>query len=224
MRERLRGKAAYLIIALVAIVLVVVWYFLLFSPVRERIAGLEEENLRAQASLAQAKSQVARLESYKRTAPQSRAEIVRLSKMLPESEGIPSLILELSQTAKAAGIDLMSITRGEIQSGTPFGIQTITLQVSGRYFDIEDFLYRLENYVIFRNQSLRVTGRLLQVTNLSLAGGGSEAGATGGSVAPLTVSIDLNAYLWGGSSATAGASSSPTPAASGSSESLEMQQ
>ena len=108
------------------------------------------------------------LESYKKTAPQSRAEIVRLGKMLPESEGIPGLIIELTKTAEASGVAVTSITRGTTTAGSPFGIQTLTLQVSGRYFDVEDFLYRLEEYVAFRNASFRVTGRLLQVTQLSL--------------------------------------------------------
>ena len=72
----------------------------------------------------------------------------------------------------------------------------MTLQVGGRYFDVEDFLYRLEEYVAFRNASFRVTGRLLQVTQLSLDGR-PPAPATSGSP-PLAVTIGLNAYLWGG--------------------------
>ena len=50
-------------------------------------------------------------------------------------------------------------------TGTPFGLQSVSLQVTGRFFDVEDFLYRLESYVAFRNASFRVTGRLLQVTS-----------------------------------------------------------
>ena len=59
---------------------------------------------------------------------------------------------------------------------------------------MEDFLYRLEEYVAFRNASFRVTGRLLQVTQLSLT---ASTTTTGGSP-PLAVTIGLNAYLWGG--------------------------
>ena len=114
--------------------------------------------------------------------------------MLPESEGIPGLIIELSKTADASGVAVTSIARGTTTPGSPFGIQTLTLQVSGRYFDVEDFLYRLEEYVAFRNASFRVTGRLLQVTQLTIQ---ASPIATGGSP-PLAVTIGLNAYLWGG--------------------------
>jgi len=193
MRARGRGKEVYIITAVVAVVLIVAWYFLLLSPTRTKLSDLDSQVQAQQAALATAKQEVARLESYKKTAPQSRAEIVRLGKMLPESEGIPSLIIELTRTADASGIALNSIARGATQPGTPFGLQSVTLQVTGRFFDIEDFLYRLESYVAFRNASFRVTGRLLEVRTLSLAGG---AATTTGSTAPLTVTVELNAYLW----------------------------
>jgi type IV pilus assembly protein PilO len=198
-----KGREIYIITAVVAIVLIVAWYFLLLSPSRAKLSDLDSQVQAQQAALTTAQQDVARLESYKKTAPQARAEIVRLGKMLPESEGIPSLIIELTRTADASGVDLNSITRGGTQPGTPFGLQTVTLQVTGRFFDVEDFLYRLESYVAFRNAGFRVTGRLLEVTTVSLSGG--TTAAVDGSTAPLTVSVGLTAYLWAGpGSAAAG--------------------
>lgn len=191
---RARGREVYIIAAVVAVVLIVAWYFLLLSPTRSKISDLNTQITAAQTSLESAKANVARLETYKKTAPQSRAEIVRLGKMLPESEGMPSLILELTKTAKDSGVDLTTITNGTTQTGSPFGIQTATLSVSGRFFDIEDFLYRMESYVAFRNAQFRAEGRLLEVTTLTMTGG---TATTSGTTAPLTVSITLSAYLWG---------------------------
>jgi type IV pilus assembly protein PilO len=188
-----KGREIYIITAVVAIVLIVAWYFLLLSPTRTTLSDLDGQVVAQQAALVTAQQEVARLESYKKTAPQSRAEIVRLGKMLPESEGIPSLIIELTRTADASGVALNSITRGATQPGTPFGLQSVSLQVVGRFFDIEDFLYRLESYVAFRNASFRVTGRLLEVRSLTMTGG---AATTSGTAPPLTVSIELDAYLW----------------------------
>lgn len=189
-----RGREVYIITAVVGVVLIVAWYFLLLSPTQRTLSDLDERIQSAQSALEVAKQEVVKLESYKKTAPQSRAEVVRLGKMLPESEGIPGLIIELTKTAEASGVTLAGITRGTTSSGNPFGIQSLTLQVSGRYFDVEDFLYRLEEYVAFRNASFRVTGRLLQVTQLTLQ---SSQTTTGGSP-PLTVTVNLNGYLWGG--------------------------
>jgi type IV pilus assembly protein PilO len=197
-----KGREIYIITAVVAVVLIVAWYFLLLSPTRTKLSDLDSQVQAQQAALATAKQEVARLESYKKTAPQSRAEIVRLGKMLPESEGIPSLIIELTRTADASGVDLNSIARGATQPGTPFGLQSVSLQVTGRFFDIEDFLYRLESYVAFRNESFRVTGRLLEVKTLTIAGAATTTAST--SSPPLTVTVELNAYLWGAPAAAAG--------------------
>jgi type IV pilus assembly protein PilO len=201
-----RGREVYIITAVVAVVLIVAWYFLLLSPTRTKLSDLDGEIQSAQTALTTSQQEVVRLESYKKTAPQSRAEIVRLSKMLPMSEGIPSMIIELTKTTDVSGVDLTTISRGTTAPGTPFGVQTVNLSMTGRFFDLEDFLYRLESYVAFRNASFRVTGRLLQVTVLNLTGGTlTESGAP----APLSVVVTLNAYLWGGvapaaSTATAG--------------------
>jgi Tfp pilus assembly protein PilO len=201
---RARGREIYIITAVVAVVLIVAWYFLLFSPTQRKLSDLDQQVQSAQSALDVANQEVVKLESYKKTAPQSKAEVVRLGKMLPESEGIPGLIIELTKTADASGVSVTSIARGTTTSGSPFGIQTLSLQVSGRYFDLEDFLYRLEEYVAFRNASFRVTGRLLQVTTLNLT---ASTGTTSSGSPELAVSVGLNAYLWGGvapASATAG--------------------
>jgi type IV pilus assembly protein PilO len=199
---RSRGREIYIITAVVAVVLVVAWYFLLFSPKQRELGDLDQQVQSAQSELTAAQAEVAQLESYKKTAPQSRAEIVRLGKMLPAAEGMPGLIIELTKTAEASGVDVTSIARGAITPGNPFGIQQVTLQVSGRYFDVEDFLYRLEEFVAFRNASFRVTGRLLQVINLQMT---PATTAAAGSSPQLTVSVGLNAYLWGGATPPASA-------------------
>ena len=145
-----------------------------------------------------AQQEVVRLESYKKTAPQSRAEIVRLGKMLPDERGHPVAHHRAhARPPTPPGVVLTSITRGTTTPGTPVRHPGVTLQVSGRFFDVEDFLYRLENYVAFRNASFRVTGRLLQVASAHPAGGDRPPTSTGGSP-PLAVTIVLNAYLWGG--------------------------
>jgi Tfp pilus assembly protein PilO len=202
---RARGKEIYIIAGVIAVVLIVAWYFLLFSPTRQKLSDLDDQIAADKTALVTAQQELARLQSYQKTAPQAEVDIVRLSKMLPEDEGIPSMIVELTKTATASGVTLSSITRGTTTTGTPFGIQTVTLAVSGRFFDVEDFLYRLESYVRFQNTTFSVTGRLIQVANVTLTGGTATTTTTGTTtgVPPLTVSVTLNAYLWGGSAAAA---------------------
>jgi Tfp pilus assembly protein PilO len=201
---RARGREVYIITAVVAVVLIVGWYFLLFSPTQSKLSDLDGQITSAQSALDMANQEVVKLESYKKTAPQSRAEIVRLGKMLPESEGIPGLIIELTKTAQASGVSISGITPAAATPGSPFGVQSLQLQVSGRYFDVEDLFYRLEEYVAFRNASFRVTGRLLQVTQLQMQAV-KDSESTNTTASPeLQVTIGINAYLWGGAAASAG--------------------
>ncbi len=116
---RARGKEIYIITAVVAVVLIVAWYFLLFNPTRQELSDLDQQVESAQSALNVAEQEVVRLESYKKTAPQSRAEIVRLGKMLPVSEAVPGLIIELTKTAEASGVSVTGITRGTTTTGSP---------------------------------------------------------------------------------------------------------
>lgn len=181
----------YIIAAVVAVVVIAGWYFVLLSPVRDKVAKLDNQALSEQLQKESADQTLARLKQYEKTAPQSRADLVRLSKMLPQNVGIPSLIVELTATTKASGMDFVSITPSDPAVSTPFSVQPLSLVVSGRYFDLEDFLYRLENYVEYRNESFLVTGRLLQVAGLQIAEG------TEG-LPQISVTITVDAYLWSG--------------------------
>jgi Tfp pilus assembly protein PilO len=202
-----RGREVYIIAGVIGVVIIVAWYFLLFSPQRDDLKSLDDQISANESALSQAQQELARLQSYQKTAPQAEVDIVRVSKMMPEDEAIPSMIVELTKTAEASGVSMDSISRGAATSGTPFGIQTVTLQMGGRFFDIEDFMYRLEDYVRFQNKSFSVTGRLIQVTNVTLTGA-ATATTTSGSP-ELTVAVTLNAYLWGGTSTTAGTGGTP---------------
>lgn len=195
----IRGKEIYIIAVVIAVVLVVAWYFLLLSPTRSDISELEAQISTQEMTLSTTQSEVARLEQFEKTAPQSRADIVRLSKMLPESEVVPSLMIDLDKTADTSGVDLLNLTKGTTVKGTPYGVQPLTVQVEGRFFDVEDFLYRLESYVAFRNSQFRATGRLIDIVTMDISPEYTDVPA--GTSPPLTVDVTLNAYLWGGEAA-----------------------
>ena len=205
---RARGREIYIITAVVAVVLIVAWYFLLFSPTQRKLSDLDQQVQSAQSALNVAKQEVVKLESYKKTAPQSRAEIVRLGKMLPESEGIPGLIIELTKTAEASGVSVTSITRG-----------TTTRRQSVRHPDGHAAGHR----ALLRRRGLPVPARGVRrlpqrelpghrpaaAGDAAHAAGRDRPRRTSGSP-PLAVTIGLNAYLWGGA-----AQAAPAAAAAG---------
>ena len=115
------------------------------------------------------------------------------------------MIVELTKTATLVRRDALEHHPGHDQRRDAVRHPDRHPAVSGRFFDVEDFLYRLESYVRFQNTTFSVTGRLIQVTNVSLTGGATTTTTTTTGTAPLTVAVTLNAYLWGGAVAHDGA-------------------
>jgi Tfp pilus assembly protein PilO len=192
-------------------VVVVAWFFLLYNPLRKDIGTLDAQIAEAAQQITTAQADLARLQGYEKTAPQTQADLLRLNKMLPSQAGIPSIIIEIQRTAEESGLDFASIEPGVVAPGQPFSLQTINLSFTGQYFDLEDFLFRLESYVEYRNNAFLVTGRLLQVASMSIARGADDA--AGGA---LQITMTINCYLWSvqGASTANTTPPAPTPSAS----------
>jgi hypothetical protein len=165
---RLRGRDLYIIVGVVAVVVAVMWYFFLFSPERKKVSDLGAQYAQQEQTLSQTRQTIRTFQMYKKTAPQAEADLIRLHKIMTAEGAIPSFIVGLTQTAKASGLEVVSIAPQTLAGGVPFTVQPMALDFDGRYFDVEDFLYRLENYVEYRNQQFLVTGRMFAVVGISL--------------------------------------------------------
>lgn len=197
---KLRGKEVYIIAGVAAVVVIVAWYLFFLNPVESRLNTANTQIASAQTSLSEKSAQVAQLQALEQTAPQAKVDLIELGKMLPSQGDVPSLIIELTQTAELSGLQFGGITPALPQKGTPFGIQSINLTLTGSFFNFEDFLYRLEQYVQFNNGDIVATGRLLEPVSIQLSGSGSGSGSSSGTTSSignsLTISLTLNAYLW----------------------------
>jgi Pilus assembly protein, PilO len=207
----LRGKEVYVITGVIVVVVAVAWFFLLFKPLLSNVSAADAQLAQITTELSNAKNvELPRLQSYQKTAPQTQSDLLRLNKMLPGEQGIPSVIVEITQTAQQSGLDFVSIQPSGVAVGSPFGLETISLSFTGRYYDLEDFLFRLESYVEYRNNAFLVTGRLLQVSSVQLAAGPAPGFPN------LAITISINAFLWATPQSYSGGSALPqiTPTAS----------
>ena len=170
---KLRGRELYIIVGVVAVVIGVMWYFFLYSPQQKKIAALNTQYLAQQSTLSQTNMQIAQLTLLQKTAPQAEADLIQLHQVM------------------------ISVTPGQTAPGVPFSVEPIQLEFDGGYFDVEDFLYRLENYVDYRNGQFLVTGRMFSVVNLALTKSASS------NYPDLDVKVTINGYRWSPAGASA---------------------
>jgi hypothetical protein len=119
------------------------------------------------------------------------ADVYKLAKAMPSAVDMPDILLELSQVADDAGVDLQNISPNPPASDGTIGLG---MSVSGDFFTVTDLLYRLRNLVSVRNGALEATGRLFSVDTISFSpSGGGKIDAT----------IALHTYTYNGSAAAA---------------------
>jgi hypothetical protein len=135
------------------------------------------------------------------------ADELRLAKAYPYSEDIPVLTLQLEELAKQTHVELGEATPTDGTdyagvTGTPF-----TINVAGKFFDVQDFLYRLHNRVqVDGNGKLRVKGRLVAVTKADLQpGGGDSTDAASGTTADSKVTASITVVAFSRTASAAGA-------------------
>ena len=193
---KLRGRELYIIVGVVAVVVGVLWYFFLFSPEQKKLADLSTQYDAQVTTLNQTQAQIHQLELLKKTAPQAEADLIKLHQVMPAEAAIPSFIVGLTKTAQSSGLELIAVSPQPTAPGVPFSLQPIQLEFDGRYFDVEDFLYRLENYVDLRNGQFLVSGRMFSVVSLTLGK------STKNDYPDLDVKMTVNGYQWTPSGAT----------------------
>lgn len=133
---------------LLLLLLAVGYYFLLFSPLRERFVAASEERTQKEQQLAQLEQQVAELENVRRNAPEIERQILEYSKRIPEEDEIPALIVQVEQAANEANVTQFSIAPGgpePPQNGGSYSRIPITMTFLGTYEDMQAFLARVRN-------------------------------------------------------------------------------
>jgi Tfp pilus assembly protein PilO len=177
-------------IALVVVGLLVVTlagYFVLISPQRSKSADLahEAEAIEAQIeALRIANAQVRNVE------PIRVAELFRVSKAMPATDDMPSVLLELNRIARETGIRFESITPQDPADAGGYQRRPIDLVFDGNFYELSDFLYRLRSLVRVRGGQLEATGRLFSVNSLNFTESERQ-------FPRIKATLNLSAYVYG---------------------------
>lgn len=158
------SRQTLLLGALGAILVTAVWWLFLYSPAREELSVVEGEIAAAEAEGANLRGRLARLEAVRSAAPETEAAIAALRAVVPAEPGLPSAQRQLQAAAEDSGVEIISlVTSRPVVVDEPVQLYSISTSMSltGSYFQIVDFLRRLEDPTI--------TARGFTFTSLSLA-------------------------------------------------------
>ena len=145
---------------LVALVIALAFYFLLYKPANEEQARIEAETATLEQQQARLETQIAQLRDIEARQVEINAAKARLEEYIPEGPALPSAIRQFQRAADAAGADIASVTFGTpavpdpatsgvapADTGDPTTTLAnipITMVINGGYFRVVDFFRRLE--------------------------------------------------------------------------------
>lgn len=175
-------KRDRLLLAIIGVLAVVggVWWFVVkpahadASAARAQLAALEEQS-------SASRDMIARLSRPRASLGAQTREGFRLTKAIPVHDDVPGAIVQMQRIADRSSVRLAGIRTHASTDYGPFRSTELEVVVTGRFFDVDDFMFRLHRLVRVDDADRpRVTGRLmaLQAFELELADADPGAGST----------------------------------------------
>jgi Tfp pilus assembly protein PilO len=158
---------------LVALLLGVAFYFALYQPRNDDLDEVREETAQLESQRSSLQNELRRLEDIAAREMEFRASLARLEEYIPSGIAQSSLIRQLQLAADQSGVVITLVSFAEPQAvpeSSPTGVpQTVlgsiaaSVTVDGGYFQIVDFMRRIEvdvNRAILVEQVSVVEGQL----------------------------------------------------------------
>ena len=108
-----------ILLALVPLVLLAAYWFLLLSPKREEASKIKDQLSQAQAARDTAQQKASQLAGAKQNFASDYATVIRLGKSIPSNVDMPSLLVQLDRASRGTGIKFTDIKAGERSAATP---------------------------------------------------------------------------------------------------------
>jgi type IV pilus assembly protein PilO len=203
MRLSQRDRIMLLVLA-AGIVLFAAWW-LAIKPAGADAQAARSDLQSVQSQLAGARAELAQTSSTHVSRAKRTAITVKLSKATPPAPRIPEALVELQRTAVRSRVTITAITGGDAVTISGVSGSPLTVEVDGSFFEVDDFLYRLQNLVKVNGGGLHVGGRLFALGKADI--GFNEEGTRPGDVKAV---LNLVAISSGPSAADAAATTTPT--------------
>jgi cell division protein FtsB len=182
------------IVATTALLVLAGVSLVVLRPTRQAVAEARADREAAVAESQALRDQVRALEALKADEAKLQAQARLARSEFPPTPSLPALVDALQDAASQAGVDLGSVAPSTPKTSTELPelaeIDT-SVSVSGGYFEILDFLTRVEN-LVKGDDHLRVPARsvLVQSVDVSRDAGGTSTGGAAASTASGSASPD----------------------------------
>jgi hypothetical protein len=107
-----------ILIALVPLVVIIGYWFLLLAPKRQEAAKVRDELTQAQGVRDTAQQKASQLVGAKRSFAADYATVIRLGKAIPADVDMPSLLVQLDRAARGTGIKFSDVKAGSRSATT----------------------------------------------------------------------------------------------------------
>ena len=184
MTKRISGRLAFLLAALLVLVVVLAGWLALISPERSKAATLDGQIGAANAKLVSTQAFLRGPASK-----QSVKDLALLRRAMPDDTRMSEIMRQLSWAAGRSGVHIDSITPSAPVATSGAQAVPVALSVTGHYFRLAKFMHLLRTRADVKNGKVHASGRLYAVDNISFS-----TSAQGGLI---TAAIALNAFTYG---------------------------
>jgi len=169
------------IIFIIFVVFAYANYIYVYQPRIQKFEQLDRDIEITDKKIAEGKRIATRLDTLKEEYKASLEKLEFLEVMLPKEKEIPDLLVMIQDTLNEFNVDFSTFTPQNIswEKGRIYGNMPITMSLTASYFDLIEYLDRIENLP-----------RIIDVKTLRLSKAGKEA-------EKLSISINMFAYVLG---------------------------
>lgn len=156
------------------------FYWFAVKPAKADLSAQRQQLEQVQSETGGLRDTLSRLSASKVSTSTLAAERLRLSKALPESTETPGIVVQLQRLADRSNVELTSIKTNSFSDYGSIRGTEFEVRVTGRFFDADDFLYRLHRQVAVDGKDRPIVGgRLFATTSVDLTLDQSSAGTSG---------------------------------------------
>jgi hypothetical protein len=203
-----------LVAAVAAIAIIGGFYWFVVKPAKADLGTQRDPLSAVQTEANDLRDTIDRMAATEKGESKRTAERLRLSKALPETTEAPGVVVQLQRLADRANVELTAIKTNTYSDYGSIRGTEFEIRVTGRFFDVDDFLYRLHRQVAVNEKDRPIVGgRLFATTSVDLtlqqdgAANGAGGAPKGGDQVDGTIKVVAFSSVPGG--AAAGTSVAP---------------